>query len=134
MIRVSDGRRTVAKLRGRKKLAFAMAFALCLTLLAVSLWMVYSRPAAPPDPTKEELERPYQACIRRAEFWRARLDMDQTFRWFGNAIDCATTPNDRARASLEMGRLLLARAEKKTETECGGGTAIFSRGDRHRKG
>jgi tetratricopeptide (TPR) repeat protein len=113
MIKVSDWRRIAAKLRGYKKLAVATALALCLPVLAASLWMVYSRPVAPSAPTQEELERPFKECVRRAESWRARSDMDQTLKWFGKAIDCAISPDDRARASLEMGRLLLARAEKK---------------------
>ena len=113
MIRISDGRWIVDKFRGHRKLAVATASALCLLVLAASLRTVFSRPAVPPAPTKEELERPFKECLRFAEFWRAKSDMDEAMKWFGKAIDCATTPDDRAKAGLEMGRLLLARAEKK---------------------
>ena len=113
MIRVPDWKRIVAKLRGHKKQAVAAATALGLLVLAASLRMVFSRPAAPPAPTKEERERPFKESVRIAESWRAISEVDQTMKWLGKAIDCATTPDDRARAGLEMGRLLLARAEKK---------------------
>ena len=48
MIRVPEWKRIVAKLHDRKKQTVAVAAALSLLAPAASLWMVFSRPAAPP--------------------------------------------------------------------------------------
>ena len=61
---------------------------------------------------KEERERSFKECMRMAKSWRAVSEVDPTIKWLGKAIDCATTPDDRAKAGLDMGLLLLARAEK----------------------
>ncbi len=102
----------VAIVRDPKKRMIAAASIVGVLLVgAAGWWALVTQPPAPAMRSIEERSRPFNVCVQRSSMWLTRGDYHQAAQWTGEAIDWAPTVEDRARAGLEMGRLLLRNPE-----------------------